>query len=286
MPDVLAASIEERGGLIEYQALVEEILCEGKRACGVRLADGRTFRAPFVINGGDARRAYTRMLPPSAVPADWLRRVESAELAESAVSVFLATNIPPEELEPLGSHHLLVFPDDEPEGAKDPGIPDFYRYSFMEISLPSLHDSSLAPAGKSVVILQALAVPDTAEWKIADGRKTAAYKKLKEESAALLIERAERYIPGLSERIDFKMVATPHTHQRYTLNQGGTSVGWSYRPGKGFFKHFMPMHGFLTPVRNLYQVGHWAMTPGGAPSAIISGRMVSGLVGARLKLGI
>ncbi len=157
----------------------------------------------------------------------------------------------------------------------------------MEISLPSLHDASLAPPGKSAVVIHSLASPDTGEWKIADGKKTAAYKKLKEESAALLIERAERVIPGLSsQRIEVKMIATPHTHQRYTLNQGGTTVGWSYHPGKGFFRHFMPMHGFLTPVKNLYQVGHWAMTPGGAPSAIITGRIVSGLVGARLKLGI
>lgn len=286
MPDVLAESIVERGGGIEYKALVEEILLDGRKASGVRLADGRIFRAPFVINDGDARRTYTQMLPASAVPAAWRERVEKAELAESALAVFLGVDIPPEELESLGYHHMLVFPEEGPEGARNPGIPDFYSYSFMEISLPALHDRSLAPAGKSIIVLHSLAAPDTSEWKIADGKKTAVYKRLKEQSAELLIERAERFIPGLSSRIDVRMIATPHTHERYTLNQGGTTVGWSYHPGKGFFKHFMPMSGFMTPVKNLYQVGHWAMTPGGAPSAIITGRIVSGLVGARLKLGV
>ena len=75
---------------------MDEILLEGKRACGVRLADGRVFRAPFVINNGDARRAYTRMLPASAVPERFRRRLEKAGLAESAFTVFLGVNIPPQ----------------------------------------------------------------------------------------------------------------------------------------------------------------------------------------------
>jgi phytoene dehydrogenase-like protein len=277
IPDVLAGSIEERGGLIEYRALVDEILLEGKRACGVRLADGRVFRAPFVVNNGDARRTYEKMLPASAVPERFRKRLEGAELAESAFTVFLGLDIPPQELHTMDSHHILVYPDAEPAGQSWEALPELYRYSFMEISVPSLHDPSLAPPGKSAVILHSLASADTAGWGIVE---------LKEQSAELLIERADRIIPGLREHIEVKLTATPYTHERYTLNAGGTTVGWTYHPGRGFFRHFMPMHGFLTPVKNLYQVGHWAMTPGGAPSAIITGRIVAGLVGARLKLGV
>lgn len=286
IPDVLAASIEERGGRIEYKALVDEILLEGKRACGVRLADGRVFRAPFVINNGDARRTYMKMLPASATPARFRERLEEAELSESAFTVFLGVDIPARELHTLGCHHLLVFPETEPRGREHESLPDFYRYSFLEISVHSLHDPSLAPSGKSAVIIHSLANPDTAVWGIVDGKPTAAYEELKEKSADLLIERVERIIPGLKQRIEVKLTATPYTHERYTLNEGGATVGWTYHPGKGFFRHFMPMTGFLTPVKNMYQVGHWAMTPGGAPSAIITGRMVAGLVGARLKLGV
>ena len=285
MPDTLAAFIEERGGRIEYKALVDEIVLEGKRACGVRLSDGRSFRAPFVINGGDARRAYVKMLPPAAVPARFHQRLEAAELAESAFTVFLGLDIPPHELETMGCHHLLVYPEMEPEDRDWEKLPGMYRYSFMEISVPSLHDPSLAPPGKSAMVIHSMADPDTGAWGIADGKPGPDYEKLKEECAELLIERAGRIVPGLAEHIEVKLTATPYTHERYTLNAGGTTVGWTYHPRKGFFRHFMPMTGFLTPVKNLYQVGHWAMTPGGAPSAIISGRIVSLLVGARLKLG-
>jgi all-trans-retinol 13,14-reductase len=291
IPDALASLIEERGGSIEYRALVEEILLDEGRACGVRLADGRTFRAPFVINDGDARRTYLKMLPASAVPAGWRRRLEQAELAESAFTVFLGVDIPPEELDLAGCHHLLVLPDSGPPDPGRPGdIEEFYRCSFMEISAPSLHDPALAPPGKSSLILHALAEPDLSHWKVeegevgGDGKPGPVYRELKEKVTEVLVAKAERYVPGLSSRIEVKLAATPYTHQRYTLNSGGTTVGWTYRQGRGFFRRFMPMTGFRTPVPHLYQVGHWAMTPGGAPSAIISGRMVSDLVRARLRL--
>lgn len=282
IPDALAACIEEGGGHIEYRALVEGILVEGGRACGVRLADGRTFRAPFVVNDGDARRTYLKMLPSSAVPESWRRRLEEAELAESAFTVFLGADIPPEELDLAGCHHLLVLPDSGPPRPGSEGdMAEFYRRSFMEITVPSLHDTSMSPPGKSSIIIHALAEPDLSVWKAEGGEPGEDYRRLKEEVTEVLVARAERCIPGLSRRLEVKMAATPWTHQRYTLNDCGTTVGWTYRQERGFFRGFMNMTGFRTPVPRLYQVGHWAMTPGGAPSAIISGRMVAGLIRAR-----
>ncbi len=284
IPDALAGCIEENGGHIEYRAMVEEILVEGGRARGVRLADGRTYRAPFIVNDGDARRTYLKMLPSSAVPESWRSRLKEAELAESAFTVFLGADIPPEELDFAGCHHLLVLPVGDSGGERGKGdLPDFYRSSFMEITAPSLHDPSLAPPGKSSLIIHALAEPDLSVWKAEGGEPGEAYRELKEAVAGVLIERAERYVPGLSSRVEVRLAATPWTHQRYTLNDGGTTVGWTYRRGHGFYRGFMNMTGFRTPVPRLYQVGHWAMTPGGAPSAIISGRMVAGLLGARLR---
>jgi len=286
IPDALAACIEENGGHIEYRTLVEDILVERGRACGVRLADGRVFRAPYIVNDGDARRTFLRMLPSSAVPESWRQRLQRAELAESAFTVFLGADIPPEELDLAGCHHLLVLPDSgPPHGKSDEGLAGYYRSSFMEITVPSLHDPSLSPPGKSSIIIHALAEPDLTAWNAEGGVPRQGYDGLKEEVAGVLVERAERYIPGLSSRLEVKLAATPYTHQRYTLNDGGTTVGWTYRRDHGFFGGFMNLTGFRTPVSHLYQVGHWAMTPGGAPSAIISGRMVAGLVGARLRLG-
>ncbi len=57
-------------------------------------------------------------------------------------------------------------------------------------------------------------------------------------------------------------------------------TGSNGRRAKGLFGA-----GMFTPVKNLYQVGHWAMYPGGAPSGFMTGRMASLLIRARLKLG-
>jgi len=41
-----------------------------------------------------------------------------------------------------------------------------------------------------------------------------------------------------------------------------------------------------TPVKNLYQVGHWTLSPGGAPAALLSAKLVSSVIAKRLRWGL
>ena len=59
----MAPLIESTGGAVIYQAEVDEILVEGGRATGVRLADGHRFTAPTVISDAGLHNTYLRLLP-------------------------------------------------------------------------------------------------------------------------------------------------------------------------------------------------------------------------------
>jgi phytoene dehydrogenase-like protein len=282
--DVLAESIQERGGTIRYKTLVEEILLEGDRAGGVRLKGGETIRAPFVISNSDARRTFLNMLPASSVPEAYRQRLQRAEVCESAFTVFLGVDIPTEDLPIQGCHHIYFFPNYQGVDFKhDIDDPELYSRSAVELCVPSVTDPALAPKGKTSMVLQCIATADYCkEWGTKNGRRTADYRRLKEKVARQVIATAETLIPGLSKRIEYMDVATPFTMERYTLNSRGSSSGWSYHPRKGLNAGASGMTGFLTPVKNLYAVGHWTATPGGAPAGFISGKIVSEIVRRRL----
>jgi len=290
IPDLLARYVTEHGGQIKYGTLVEEIVLENGKAQGVKTHAGEIFRAPFIISNGDARRTYLKMLPDRAVPESYQQGLRQSTVSESFFTVFLGVDIPPGEIFTHGCSHVLYFPDyrgvaiDEYRRADNE---DVYARAPIEINVNSIHDPSLAPKGRSTVVIQAAAFAEFADhWGTRKGKRTQRYRALKEKVAGQLIATADRLIPGLSERIQFKLTATPHTFERYTLNSGGASAGWSFHSQKGFNSGLRFFTGFNPPVRNLFQVGHWAMTPGGAPSGIMTGAIVSQIVARRLKWGL
>jgi prolycopene isomerase len=289
IPDLLAQSILKKGGEIRYGTLVERILVERGRASGVVLQEGETVRAPFVINNGDLRRTFTEMLPPSQIPAEYLRRLHQAEVGESVFSVYLGVDMPTEEIPTLGCGHILHMPTyDTVDTTEVHSNPDFYRRALMMVTVPTLHDRALAPEGKSVVILQcAASMRSLDRWGTINGKRTKKYRAYKKQVADQLIMNAEAIVPGLSKRIEVCIESTPFTLQRYSLNSAGAAVGWTAHPRETFRGGLKGLVGSSnTPIKNLYQVGHWTLSPGGAPAGLMTGKLVSTVLQHRLRWGV
>ena len=218
------------------------------------------------------------MVPPSEVPGDYLRRLQQADPGESVFSVYLGVDMPTEEIPTQGCGHILHMPTyDTLDVAEIHSNPDFYSRALMMLMVPTLHDRALAPKGKSVVILQcAASMRSLDQWGTNNGRRTKKYKAHKKEIASQLIRNAEQIIPGLSKRIEVQIESTPFTLHRHTLNSAGASVGWTAHPRETFRGGLKGLFGASnTPIPNLYQVGHWTMSPGGAPAGLMTGKIVS-----------
>jgi phytoene dehydrogenase-like protein len=227
-------------------------------------------------------------LDPGDLPPEYLDRVRQTPAGESAVCVFLATDIPPEDLAVQGCAHFYVAPDWDGIAAGDRSKPGFFARSPVEVSIPCLHDPSLAPEGKSGIIVSALAAYDYADrWGTAGGPSGATYEALKEEVAAQLIATTEQVIPGLSRRVQFRMVATPLTYERYTWNADGAVCGWTCDPRTTFHREAPGTASIkasiLSPVDRLLLAGHWAFYPGGAPVGILTGRLAAEHIVQSLK---
>ena len=167
------------------------------------------------------------------------------------------------------------------------GQPLVQNRILRELSDALIADPALAPPGKSVIILQSAAVEEFAQGWGADRRqRTEAYRNTKDRVADQLIANTEKIIPGLREKIEVTYTASPLTYYRYTLNSGGATGGWSKHVEKTFTPGLKGALQIGTPVKNLYQAGHWTSFLGGAPIGMMSGRLAAGLVNFRLKWGI
>jgi len=132
---------------------------------------------------------------------------------------------------------------------------------FIGFGIPTLDDSSLAPAGQHIFSVHYLAPVDPSiDWT-----------PIREPVANGLLERLEGLLPGLRQRILHRSIATPGTFERYTANLGGSAYGWEATPERWTCLSRL----FADLPSNFFQVGHWGDYGGGTVSAIVSGHGIA-----------
>jgi len=249
----LADSFTEKGGEILYKKRVTRILTKRRKAIGVELEDGTQIKAKWIISNADAKRTVFEYVGMKKFPDRYLVKIAKRNQSVSGFSVFLGLN---KDLKGYPSHIAYnLQPDkyikDILQGKYDP--------KEVMIRIPTNIDRDLAKNGKSSVILLSFA---PYEWENKwNGHDEELYEKTKQKYADKLIAIAENVIPGLSKNIEVKLVSTPLTYERYSLNSQGAWYGPradSHRVGK------------RTPIRRLFLTG--ANTVGaGVPSNFFSG---------------
>jgi all-trans-retinol 13,14-reductase len=165
-------------------------------------------------------------------------------------------------LKTLGYHHYSTFVfDDSVKTQADilkNNNADFRSRSFTFVDYGQI-DSGLAPAGKSVGAI--CCIDYLKDWEQLSREE---YKKKKEDTAKIFIQRLENLIPGVSSEIEYYEVGTPATIKRYTLNPGGAVYGFAQVPGKSVVN-------FSGVFDNLHFASAWGSTGGGFSGAIFGG---------------
>ena len=92
LSSTLAEEIEISGGQILYDTTVEKIRVENGAVQGVTLSDGENLKARAVVSNASALTTFLQMLPRAAVPADYLKKLESFRPSISCFIVWLGLN--------------------------------------------------------------------------------------------------------------------------------------------------------------------------------------------------
>ena len=283
----LVAGLERHGGAIRYRSRVVKVLLEQGRAVGVRLADGQELRARRVVSNatrwdtfgdqdGDGQQPEgAGALPASAMPSQSLIDGADTPAAESTwrrrykpspsfLSLHLGVRA---DLIPEGTHvhHLLLERWEEIEAEQ----------GTVFVSMPSLLDPSLAPAGHHIVHSFTPSAMDS--WQ---GLSPQAYRSKKQADANRLIERLETLLPGLGAAITHQEVGTPRSHRRFLGRFAG-----SYGPIPALrLPGLLPMPFNRTGIEGLYCVGDSCFPGQGLNAVAFSGFACAHRLGADLGL--
>jgi phytoene dehydrogenase-like protein len=269
--DALAENFRSLGGELKLGSKVDRIVTKNGAAVGVE-SKGKFHPADWVISGADYKKTFLEWLDDKALLPDAMRdKIARAAVSEGFTTAYLGLDLPPAEL----GKWLKVPHANYADAREDVDIrtagndPDFFRKVSISLYSPSLHDESLAPQGKSSLMVQAVSPYHWMDnWGGADRKK---YKELKDKVKDLLIAKASTLIPDLASHIEFSDLATPRTYERYTGNTDGATSAWSWNPNNRFYKSIMGIK-IDTPVRNLLIGSCWSCQIGGVPSAIGAAR--------------
>jgi phytoene dehydrogenase-like protein len=224
------------------------------------------------------------------------RQVEVADKVgnDSIYTVYLAVDLDKSYFASKSSEHFFYTPSRVGQSQAGPiplraerseieqWLAKFFSLTTYEISIPVMRDASLAPHGKTGLIVSVLFDYQLTK-RIEDMGWYDQFKILCEN---LVINTLDKSIyPGIKQAVLQQFSSTPLTMARLAGNAEGAITGWS------FTNHPMPavsrlpkiMNSIATPVPGVYQAGQWTYSPSGLPISILTGKLAADRVIKELK---
>jgi len=215
--DALAAAAKKFGAEIRTSSLVSSILMDGDAISGVQLAGGEQIAASIVVSNADPKTTIMNLLGARHVEAGFAKKIGNIRARGNAAKLHLALNGLPEftgvSQEQLGER-LVIAPTVEyvDRAFNHSKYGEYSAQPVAEITIPSIHDSSLAPDGQHVLsaIVQYAPYALGVGW----GAGKAAFT---EELMGLL----SAYSPGIREKVVSVELLTPQDIENEFRMAGG-----------------------------------------------------------------
>ena len=277
--DALVRGVRKKGNQVCLNAPVEEILVEGDKVSGVKLANGKTIKVKQAVVSNADPYITNKLL--SKARSEGKLHEKAAEYMDSFVNTdpstggipdlksFIhihagidATGLPTEASADFPTQWAVVRDWDAPEGVESPR-------NIVLCSMPSLIDPTLAPEGKHVLHAYVPATEPYEWWEGMD-RNSEEYKKKKDEAADFLWSAIEEYVPDARNRAveGTVQIGTPLTHERFLRRSRG-----AYGPRVEAGKQTLPGH--KTPLEGLYLTGDFTFPGIGVPATAAAGAITA-----------
>jgi len=247
----LVEGLEKAGSEIQYKARVTQILMEKGKAVGIKLANGKEYRAKRIVSNATRWDTFEKLLPQENLPVAEEKWQQRYQKSPSFLSLHLGVK---KDSIPTDSecHHILLENWDKMEAEQ----------GTIFVSIPTLLDPSLAPENHHIVHTF------TPSWlEYWEGLSPQEYQEKKEVAAEGLIKRLEAIFPNLSVGLDYQEVGTPRTHRRFLGRKDGTYGPIPRRKLPGLLG--MPFN--RTAIPNLYCVGDSTFPGQGLNAVAFSG---------------
>ena len=256
----LTQSAEDAGVSIRLNTHVKKILIENGKAFGVELANGDMVKAKIVISNADPRSTLSDLVGAPQLDAMFAHRVTQIRGSGIVAKLHLALSGTPDFTglaEGQLSDRLLIAPSMKyvERAFNHSKYKECSENPVFEITMPSLHNSALAPDGHHVMSVNVAFVPYELDGGWEEQKSTFAYK---------LISQLSQYAPNLKSLVVDHEFLTP----RDIEEQFHAVKGHWHHGELSIHQSFMmrPLHGaaqYDTPVDGLFLCGAGSHPGGG-----------------------
>jgi phytoene dehydrogenase-like protein len=214
----MADAARAKGVDIEVGAAVSKINIDVDRATGVTLADGRVVNAGLVVSNADPKTTFNKLVGLSNIETGVARRVKTLRMKGDAAKLHIALDSLPAFkglTEQQMGQRLVIAPSmnyiEAAFNASKYG--EYSQAPAMDISIPTIHDPSLAPDGKHVMSV----IVQYAPYELKEGWSD----KSKEAFKNLVLDRIADFAPGLRDSIIASELLTPvDLEERFHIHGG------------------------------------------------------------------
>lgn len=251
LSQALVRMATESGAEIRTNAEVAGVRVNDGRAVGVVLKNGEEISARAVISNADPRTTFLKLVDPAEFDPSFLSKVRNYRSQGAAAKVQLALSGLPKFNSLNGdaneklSGRIHIGPEiDYLERAFDAAkYGDLSPRPYLDLSIPSLTDPSLAPKGAHVMSIHAQFAPyhlKQGDWKLR-----------REELGDVVVNTLSEYATNLKELVVGRRVITPlDLEETYGLSGGHIHHGemavdqlFAFRPLIGWARYRAPIAG-------------------------------------------
>lgn len=217
LSEALARAARAAGAEIRTAAPVERIVVRDDRAAGVVLSSGEEIAAATVVSSADPKSTFLKLLGTEHLDAGFVRRVTQVRSRGLTAKLHLALDRLPQfrglTEESLRGRLLLAPSADYIERAYNHVKYNEYSTApMLEITIPTLADPGLAPAGRHVMSV----IVQYAPYTLAAGWATQ-----RQPCADLVIDALGAYAPQLRDSIcGMEFLAPPDIEREFRITGG------------------------------------------------------------------
>ncbi len=270
LTDALRAGAEAVGVAVRTEAEVTRIRCGKRGVVGVELASSEEIKARRVISSADPRRTLLQLVEPSQLDPPFQHAVHSIRSRGTVAIVKLALDALPrfvgveDDSKYLAGRIQIGSTVDALERAfDDTKYGRLPRRPYLDLTLPSISDPSLAPEGKHVMSAWVQFPPYHLRGRTWD--------EARDELAETVVKRIEERAPDFGSSIVARDVLSPlDIEQRFGATEGHL---YHVEPALDQCLYMRPVPGwarYRMPIRNLYLCG--SGTHGGGGLTGLAGR--------------
>jgi phytoene dehydrogenase-like protein len=258
--EALAAAAKKAGAEIRTGSPVSRILMDGMQVSGVELANGEQLAASTVVSNADPKTTIMDLLGARHVEADFARRINNVRSNGNAAKLHLALDALPDfrglSQAQLGERLVIAPTVEYVELAFNHcKYGEYSAKPVAEITIPSIHDRSLAPDGKHVL---------SAIVQYAPRHLGAGWSEGKAAFTGAVMDVLAAYAPDIREKTVATELLTPEDLEREFRMTGGH---WHH--GELSLDQFLMLRPvpksaqYKTPVDGLYFCGAGCHPGGG-----------------------